>query len=1327
MTSHIEITHIIHISDIHIQLYKRHTEYITIFDKLYIEIASIKNKLNITSNRDIPLITVITGDLLHSKSDLSPECISIAYNFLKSLASLTPTFIIPGNHDVNMNNKERMDSITPIIYDLHEHYPIYYLLRSQQFQYANIIFYHASIFDYHIIEPSILKSSYICKNLRKIILFHGKINGVELFHGSKLEHGETDIITNKTITPTSFNGYDIALLGDIHKMQFIKDNIAYAGSLIQQNHGESIDSHGYILWNIENCTGVHHHITNESGYITLNMKNNIPEHICFDMNGEHLDKCYLPKNLRLRITHDGQGNESSRLDYIKALKMHHTIHEYCFINNAVAKDNLLITNQNNSTETSDIYRIIDTNIQSIYINEFLKSKTNLTDEEQKQICEINIEYNKKINIDICKNTGIFQIQKLTFSNLFCYGTNNIIDFTKLNGIVGIIAENHMGKSSILDILLYAIYDKITRKGTVKDIINNRKNNFLLKLDIKFNNWIYTIIKNGIRGKKETTINITVKFYRTSIINDIVEALEQDTGLLTKQLIAETFGNFDDIINTCFSIQNNSCTFIDSENTARKLELERILRLDFLNELTNLVSKDILVAKGIFEHLGAKLHPDIIMKDKERLEQTDEKIILMQNQEKPLLHELELLQKQNIELQKKDSGDANKIHTMINKLNLNYGYNFEFNDNGLSGLAKEITFINNKILTLQIPNINDNCEYISLNIKDIDIIIKSKTADITEQISKWNDKIIKLDKIIEDKIRKCHKYTKYSGNTNFNELKQSYTNQLEHKSKILSILQILKTQITNGINNHLILKNKLCDKLTLLGKFSLDTIIVNELKKLVKLKSSDDISILDVNYCKYRDKWYSMLIKMDIDTKDDINKYKSLKTYQKYMMAIKCKMNNDFITEKIEPLLLHHDGCNNDNNDNNDNNNDNNDNNDNNNDNNDNNDNSCNIGIKLEDHRIILTEIKNLKSEIDNISTFAKIWNTLDTSSINNLDINICSENDLKLYIGKFDTEIRKLNDTIHLLDMESNFQYENEKIEIDILEAKDIKHKYIAKIEKTNNSEYTEINKLISVKQYILDKRDYDLMIKQLTEQKNDISNIVVYWKNKYSDIKENIEKEFNKMQYEQNIENIKKKLEIIKIDLIKLQSDKSNLMSLMQQYKRNHLECKEIEQKKKMLEYYKAAIKQIPFLLFQKISPLFESRINEFLSILTDFTIKVEISESKIDMYLCRINGNNDIGYNKNILINNASGYERFISSLAIRLALLEINNLPRINFLAIDEGWSSFDNHNIQNINVIMDYLSRKFDFILTMSHMTSIKECCDTQILLKRTDDGYSNVIY
>ena len=171
--------------------------------------------------------------------------------------------------------------------------------------------------------------------------------------------------------------------------------------------------------------------------------------------------------------------------------------------------------------------------------------------------------------------------------------------------------------------------------------------------------------------------------------------------------------------------------------------------------------------------------------------------------------------------------------------------------------------------------------------------------------------------------------------------------------------------------------------------------------------------------------------------------------------------------------------------------------------------------------------------------------------------------------------------------------------------------------------------------------------------------------------------------------------------------------------------------------EIYKKAIKQLPYILLNKIQPLLEKKVNDLLSIITDFTIKFDISDSKIDIYIDRpmynkkksgINSSlsSDTKTNRYILINNGSGFERFISSLAIRIALLDISNLPKINFLAIDEGFSAFDTHNINNVGQILDYLKTKFDFILTISHLTQIKESSDIIIGLQKDENGYTKII-
>ena len=68
----------------------------------------------------------------------------------------------------------------------------------------------------------------------KIVLFHGTVDRCETDLGFRLP---------SDVKITKFDGYDMGLLGDIHKRQHLnkEETISYCGSLVQQNHGEGLD------------------------------------------------------------------------------------------------------------------------------------------------------------------------------------------------------------------------------------------------------------------------------------------------------------------------------------------------------------------------------------------------------------------------------------------------------------------------------------------------------------------------------------------------------------------------------------------------------------------------------------------------------------------------------------------------------------------------------------------------------------------------------------------------------------------------------------------------------------------------------------------------------------------------------------------------------------------------------------------------------------------------------------------------------------------------------------------------------------------------------
>jgi DNA repair exonuclease SbcCD nuclease subunit len=182
---------------------------------------------------------VFTGDLVHSKNQMTPELIEMVSWLLLECSKIAKTIIIPGNHDFLTNNTERLDALTPVINSLDNENIVYYKDRGV-YEDQNISWCVYSQYQGNI-PPDLNDATGI-----KIGLFHGPISGLKTDLG--FEFGEEAYEIEK------FDGLDIVLCGDIHKRsEFqIKGGKGYMiGSTIQNNIGENIRNHGFGIYDVE--------------------------------------------------------------------------------------------------------------------------------------------------------------------------------------------------------------------------------------------------------------------------------------------------------------------------------------------------------------------------------------------------------------------------------------------------------------------------------------------------------------------------------------------------------------------------------------------------------------------------------------------------------------------------------------------------------------------------------------------------------------------------------------------------------------------------------------------------------------------------------------------------------------------------------------------------------------------------------------------------------------------------------------------------------------------------------------------------------------------
>ena len=536
-----KIKYIHHISDVHIRNLKRHAEYEQVFERLYEKIKQ---------NREDSII-YIGGDIAHSKTDMSPELVDQTSRFLKSLSEICPTIVITGNHDCNLNNLNRLDVLTPIINNLN--LPnLHYLKRSGVYDIADMSFV---VWDVWEDEEDYIKASDFEADT-KVVLYHGTV-----------DRSKTDVgfsLPGK-VTIDYFDGYDLGLIGDIHKRQYLdkEKTIAYCGSLIQQNHGESI-GHGYLLWEVETKKSEYIEIPNDYGYYTID----IDKGIVPDVKG-------MPKKARLRV----RVSNTNGIELKKALAIIH--HRYGIKDVTITKvDRRDVGNSDSEMVIGDVN---DTDYQYELIEDYLKRNHAITDETLVKIKNLNEEINNELPPARVKRNINWKLKHFEFSNMFCYGENNYVDFTQLDGIVGMFAPNASGKSTLLDALSFCLFDITSRTTRAASVLNNRKNNFYCKVNFEVGGLDYFIERKASKRARDGHVKVNVNFWMIDDKGQTI-SLNGDQRRTTNYNINQVVGTYEDFILSTLSTQNNFTVFIDKTQKERKELLSTFMGTDIFDSL-----------------------------------------------------------------------------------------------------------------------------------------------------------------------------------------------------------------------------------------------------------------------------------------------------------------------------------------------------------------------------------------------------------------------------------------------------------------------------------------------------------------------------------------------------------------------------------------------------------------------------------------------------------------------------------------------------------------------------------------------------------------------
>jgi DNA repair exonuclease SbcCD ATPase subunit/DNA repair exonuclease SbcCD nuclease subunit len=611
---------IAHISDIHIRKNKRHKEYRHVFANLYKSLK--KNKVD---------AIVLGGDIVHNKTDLSPEAVQLMGDFFTKLAKIAPVFCIVGNHDCIINQKGRLNSISPVV-DLLDLDNFTVFDKSGLFEYGDVVF---GVFDVNDEKRWPID---IEREEGKIYvgLFHGAIN---------------NSITNKTFkletrhNISMFKNYHYVMMGDIHTRQYVDDKktVAYSGTLIQQNFGEDHNK-GYLLWDLSEGTSDFVHVESDYGFRTYQLTDDEVENI------ENISLPDVPKNCYMRVF-----VSSKQYNVVNTSSIEHVINRKYDPLNLYIKPYDNIDYKDFDVTDIEIDDVTKLQTQSDLLKEYFNG-SNYDDKFMEKIMDSHKEYYNMCNFSGYEHYKAKKwiIKKVKFSNVFSYGEDNEVNFQNLSGIMGIFSENASGKSNLLYTILTGFFNASARasRNNIVDVINDHKNEANIEIEFSVDGNDYVIRRNIKRlAKDKSRAKTTVKLYQI-VSGEEIDLMGKNNTTATEKHIRSLLGTFEEHSMTTFSQQFDITNFIDYNQASRKELLSRFLGLDVIESLYRTIKDDNIALKRVLKQYDDHDYQTIYENTVKQEREIQDKIISIEEEKIARLGEIGKNNKMLTELRKK---------------------------------------------------------------------------------------------------------------------------------------------------------------------------------------------------------------------------------------------------------------------------------------------------------------------------------------------------------------------------------------------------------------------------------------------------------------------------------------------------------------------------------------------------------------------------------------------------------------------------------------------------------------------------------------------------
>ena len=598
---------IIHLADVHVKDQRR-DEFRYIFDKTAESIGQLDPK---------PDFVVIAGDIFDTMSKASARNWEDVAYLLTILSEIAPVVLIPGNHDLNVRAEDAPDLIGPMLNAaggaVNLQPP-----RVNYFKYSDVYEFGDAVWITGVpgrIPASLDKlKTVLDQNPNKplIGIYHESVTGAKYPNG--IEAAETPLSKNNLSDLVRIAGPEricAILLGDIHLRQEIdfelRSSIArawYPGSMLCLSFGEHHNGHGYLIWDSTSQHADPSDMISQQLTVTpVDIYNPVaPLTIKINALGEDITQQPIPETPKsYRIKYDINISDKIVLSDIvdryteKFGFKPRTVDTYGYakqVDDIVPRDG---TSEDHSEHVEHTSNNIDW-LNHVKLANQILSVNNIPDDIRQaavSMYELNISNGLGLNV----NAPRAELMKLEFSNMFCYGDNNIVDFDALRngrpGLVGFVAPNRAGKSSLFDIITFALCDEFPR-GSKRDIARRNGPGFKLRLTFRIDNKIGIIEKSGSRGELKRSDHMIKLWYDGE---DLTGDTITDTANTARSMLGEL-----EWLNEVVFLRPTEVTgsrpFALSPPAERRKVLSSLLKLGSFDEYLTAANNEIKSARVI---------------------------------------------------------------------------------------------------------------------------------------------------------------------------------------------------------------------------------------------------------------------------------------------------------------------------------------------------------------------------------------------------------------------------------------------------------------------------------------------------------------------------------------------------------------------------------------------------------------------------------------------------------------------------------------------------------------------------------------------------------